>query len=118
MLRQALCKQSIVFCALFQVAMLELPPYITPNLAASVEFVGRAVRLLRAPPATAKLQDDTYSSGVQQWFLRPGQHQQLLPHEDTLAFASALRALQQQPMVSQAALERTIEAIRASVSTE
>jgi hypothetical protein len=43
--------------------------------------------------------------------------QQLLPYDDTLAFASALRALQQQqPNFNQAALERTIEAVRTDVS--
>jgi hypothetical protein len=102
-----------------------------------VEFVGRAVRLLRAPPASAKLKQLQQScssfgrstrgscTGVaedqqqllqQQWAALEQPQQQLLPHEDTLAFAQALRALQQQPVFSQAALERTVEAIRADVS--
>jgi hypothetical protein len=52
----------------------------------------------------------------QQWAALEQPQQQLLPHEDTLAFAQALRVLQQQPVFSQAALERTVEAIRADVS--
>jgi hypothetical protein len=111
---------------------------VTPHLATSVEFVGRAVRLLRAPPASAKLKQlqqscssfgrsaRASSTGVaadqqqllqQQWAALEQPQQQLLPHEDTLAFAQALRVLQQQPVFSQAALERTVEAIRADVST-
>ena len=103
-----------------QVAMLELPPFITPHLATSVEFIGRAVRLLRSRPASAKLRqlhaDCSYNSQQQPWAAAADTHQQLLPHDDTLAFAAALRVLQQQPVISQAALERTVEAIRADVS--
>lgn len=120
-----------------QVALHELPPGVTPHLATSVEFVGRAVRLLRAPPASAKLKqlqqscssfgrsargsstgvaDDQQQLLQQQWAALEQPQQQLLPHEDTLAFAQALRMLQQQPVFSQAALERTVEAIRADVS--
>ncbi|KAF6261046.1 gamma-tubulin complex component protein [Scenedesmus sp. NREL 46B-D3] len=122
----------------FEVALHELPPGVTPHLATSVEFVGRAVRLLRAPPASAKLKQlqqscssfgrsaRASSAGVaadqqqllqQQWAALEQPQQQLLPHEDTLAFALALRVLQQQPVFSQAALERTVEAIRADVAS-
>lgn len=107
-----------------QVALHELPPGVTPHLATSVEFVGRAVRLLRAPPASAKLKQLQQactgfagsSINKDQWCMLEQPQQHLLPHEDTLAFAQALRVLQQQPVLSQAALERTVEAIRADVS--
>ncbi|WIA33536.1 hypothetical protein OEZ86_006660 [Tetradesmus obliquus] len=122
----------------FEVALHELPPGVTPHLATSVEFVGRAVRLLRALPASAKLKqlqqscssfgrsargsstgvaDDQQQLLQQQWAALEQPQQQLLPHEDTLAFAQALRMLQQQPVFSQAALERTVEAIRADVAS-
>ncbi|KAF8058112.1 GCP4 [Scenedesmus sp. PABB004] len=116
----------------FEVALHELPPGVTPHLATSVEFVGRAVRLLRAPPASAKLAalaescagaraaldggagEQTEQQG--RW-REAGAPQDLLPHEDTLAFAAALRGLAAQPALSQAALERTVEAIRADVAS-
>lgn len=120
-------------------ALHELPPGITPHLATSVEFIGRAVRLLRAPPASAKLRQlqernaqRSYASQVHsslQWQQQQQQLgwkpstdqaqqlvQQLLPYDDTLAFASALRVLQQQAVLNQAALERTVEAVRTDVS--
>lgn len=100
--------------------MLELPPYITPHTATSIEFVGRAVRLLRAPPASANITQVKdrcmHDTSQHRWWSPAEVHQQLLPYEDTLAFASVLRALQQQPVFNQAAFERTVEAIRADVS--
>jgi hypothetical protein len=114
-----------------QVALAELPPCISPHTATSVEFVGRAVRLMRSPPAAAKasaLQDSAASYAHQQQLAGGGggaaaaggwqqqQQQELLPYADAMAYATALRVLQQQPVVSEAALQRTVEAIRADVS--
>jgi hypothetical protein len=42
--------------------------------------------------------------------------QQLLPYGDAMAYAAALRLLQDQAEYSPGALERTVEAIRADVS--
>ncbi len=67
------------------------------SLAQSIEFVGKAVRLLRKPAGSFK--------GAE-----------LLPYGDTLELAQALGRLAAEPVFSQVALERTTEAIRADVS--
>jgi len=80
------------------------------------------VRLLKSAPAAAKLREmqDSFGSYNQQQ-MQQGQGmvrsmpQQLLPYGDAMAYASALRVLQQQEEYSPAALERTVEAIRADV---
>lgn len=74
-----------------------MPPGIPQQLADSIDFIGKAVRLLRAPVGTAR-------------------GQALLPYQDTLEFAAALMKLQREPRFNQVALERTVEAIRADVS--
>lgn len=96
----------------FEVVLQELPPVVTPHLATSVEFIGRAVRLLRAPPASALLlvPKAPLTAGAAGTTAA-----ELLPHDDVLAFTEALRALQAAPVLSQPALERTVEAIRADV---
>jgi hypothetical protein len=80
-----------------QVNAAALPPGISPALASSIEFVGKAVRLLRSP------------AGAEEG-------QVLLPFEDQLAWAAALGELQRQPRFSEGALERAVEVMRADVS--
>ncbi|KAK9803977.1 hypothetical protein WJX72_009639 [[Myrmecia] bisecta] len=77
----------------YQVAVAELPPHITLSTAESILFVGKAVQVLQQPPGAV------------------GAHG-LLPQNDALAFADALRTLQQQPSFNQNDFERTVEAIR------
>lgn len=118
-----------------QVDNLQLPPGLSTHTAASIEFVGRAVRLLKSAPASAKLremQDAWGSYNQHQLQLQEalaglpglqggstgaggGMPQQLLPYGDAMAYAAALRLLQDQPEYSPGALERTVEAIRADV---
>lgn len=94
---------------LLQVDNLQLPPGVSPHTASNIEFVGRAVRLLKSAPASAKLRQLQDSCGGQPL-------QQLLPYGDAMAYAAALRMLQDQAEFSPGALERTVEAIRADVS--
>jgi hypothetical protein len=113
-----------------QVDNLQLPPGLSTHTAASIEFVGRAVRLLKSEPASAKLREmqDNWGSYNQQQLMQDqlaglglgmgtGMPQQLLPYGDAMAYAAALRLLQDQPEYSPGALERTVEAIRADVSS-
>jgi hypothetical protein len=72
-------------------------------------FVGQAVRLLKSAPASAKLRQMQDSCGGHA-------PQQLLPYGDAMAYAAALRMLQEQAEFNPSALERTVEAIRADVS--
>jgi hypothetical protein len=111
-----------------QVDNLQLPPGLSTHTASSIEFVGRAVRLLKSAPAAAKLREmqDAWGSYSQQQQEQGGLMglggvgaclpQQLLPYGDAMAYAAALRLLQDQAEYSPGALERTVEAIRADVS--
>lgn len=115
-----------------QVDNLQLPPGLSTHTASSIEFVGRAVRLLKSAPASAKLREmqDSWGSYNQQQLAQDqlaaglgpgagaGMPQQLLPYGDAMAYAAALRLLQDQPEYSPGALERTVEAIRADVSAD
>jgi hypothetical protein len=175
--------------AVVQINTAKLPPGINQKLAEDIEFVGRAVRLLRAPPADALLkkrpipssipaaaagvggyhrgrldssiggvghgairssnstwgqpaaaaaraaaavihagklhggESSSSSSSMPAWEQQAVLHRQglvvhpLLPYEDTLEFAKALAMLQEQQLPNPVALERTVEAIRADVST-
>lgn len=130
------CPCFAACCLPPQVDNLQLPPGLSTHTAASIEFVGRAVRLLKSAPASAKLremQDAWGSYNQHQLQLQEalaglsglqggsstgaggGMPQQLLPYGDAMAYAAALRLLQDQPEYSPGALERTVEAIRADV---
>ncbi|CAD7697778.1 unnamed protein product [Ostreobium quekettii] len=82
----------------FEVQLTALPPYISLTTAESVKFIGQAVRLLRQPSGNF-------------------QGQELMPYRDTLAFAEALRKLQEQPVFNRVALERVVEAVRTKVAS-
>lgn len=92
-----------------QVDNLQRPPGVSTHTAESIQFVGRAVRLLKSAPASAKLRQMQDSCGGHP-------PQQLLPYGDAMAYAAALRMLQEQAEFNPGALERTVEAIRADVS--
>ncbi|KAG1679668.1 hypothetical protein FOA52_006185 [Chlamydomonas sp. UWO 241] len=74
-----------------------LPLYVSPEVASTVLFVGKAVRLLKAPTGTFA-------------------DQQLLSNSDTLEFVTALRELQLAPTFQRVAFEHTVEAIRSKVA--
>ncbi|KAI8466120.1 MAG: gamma tubulin interacting protein [Monoraphidium minutum] len=83
--------------AAFGVNVEALPPGVSAPLASSIEFVGKAVRLLRSPAGTEE-------------------GQVLLPFEDQMAWAAALGALQREQRYSEGALERAVEVMRADVA--
>lgn len=102
---------------------------MTADTAHAVQSVGRAVRLLKSAPAAAKLREMQDNAGSYLNKLNnlqqqggggagsgAGVPQQLLPYGDAMTYAAALRVLREQVEYNPAALERTVEAIRADVS--
>lgn len=82
--------------SLGQVAVEQLPPEVSVGAAESVLFAGKAVRVLRQPSKAAM-------EGC------------LLPAEDALNIAEAIRRLQNQPVFNGIAFERMVEGVRGKV---
>ncbi|MEW5306079.1 MAG: hypothetical protein WDW36_008574 [Sanguina aurantia] len=81
----------------FTVLYNELPIHVTPELADTIAFVGRAVRMLKTRAAGFTGQD-------------------LLPFKDALECAASIQQLQQEAVFNKSAFERTVEMIRAKVA--
>lgn len=87
---------SVASLPVLQVSMQALPPGVSVSIAEAILFVGKAVRVLQRPTG-------------------PLRSHELLPHSQSMAFAEALRRLQQQPVFDDISFEHTIEHIRSKV---
>ncbi|GAX73958.1 hypothetical protein CEUSTIGMA_g1408.t1 [Chlamydomonas eustigma] len=92
---EALQEQQVVAASVVNASA--LPTYISPEVADTILFIGKAVWLLRHPAGDLIGQD-------------------LLPSRDTLEFIEGMRHLQERESFQRVEFEHTVEAIRSKVS--
>ncbi|EFJ46835.1 gamma tubulin interacting protein [Volvox carteri f. nagariensis] len=117
----------------FQVSTRSLPLYVSHDLAETIVFVGRAVRVLRRPCGSGGAAaaaaaaaaagvglgagDGTGGGGVSGGDGGGGGlGQELMPLQDMLQFGQAFTALQSEPELSAPRLEMLVEGLRAHVA--
>ncbi|BBN17581.1 gamma-tubulin complex component 4 [Marchantia polymorpha subsp. ruderalis] len=118
----------------FHVCLDMLPEYMQLSVAESILFVGKAVRVLRNPSTSFKLQpagsqrpsskESQRPDGVLMQFVKDShstraayQRVELLPQEDADKIASVLRDLKESREFHKMAVERAVDTIRAIAAT-
>ncbi|GIL67009.1 hypothetical protein Vafri_20405 [Volvox africanus] len=104
----------------FQVNPRFLPLYVSHDLAETVLFVGRAVRVLRRPSGqtgTATRGGSAAAAAASAGAVGgSGTVPELMPLQDMLQFGQAFTVLQSEPELSAARLEMLVEGLRAHVA--
>ncbi|GLC46124.1 hypothetical protein PLESTM_001829900, partial [Pleodorina starrii] len=103
----------------FQVAPRLLPLYVSHDLAETVLFVGRAVRVLRRPTGQAGTAGGGGGGGGGTAGAGVGCSdgaQELMPLQDMLQFGQAFTAFQSEPELSVSRLETLVEGLRSHVA--